>query len=55
MLAQWCSVSSMTFNEPEEIGEDLPIPDKQGRRLPIGWIALAIGAVALIALLALSY
>ncbi len=45
----------MTFNEPDDISEDLPVPDKPVRRLPIGWLLLAIGVLALIALLALSY
>ncbi len=45
----------MAIHEPEQNEDDLPVPEKKERRLPLGWITLAGGLLALVALLALAY
>ncbi len=45
----------MATNEPDETGDDFPIPEKKPLPLSPAMIALTGGLIALLALLALSY
>jgi hypothetical protein len=45
----------VAIHEPEEQGDDFPVPETKERKAPLVWILLACGLIALIALLALSY